>query len=174
MVLLLLLVICGAAWIYFAVTHERQEIRDAVSRGEFEIPLSTSTEVATEDWRELYPSTVPIIIGDKRVLASVADSLPERIKGLSDTPFLPKDVVKLFVFDVSDYHSIWMKSMNYSLDILWVTEAGKIVHIEENVSPNTYPKSFAAPIPSWFVIETNAGFVAENNIEVGDELLLAR
>ena len=104
--------------------------------------------------------------------ASVADTLPERIQGLSNTPFLPKDVIKLFVFEAYGEHSIWMKDMNYSLDIIWVDREGKIVHIEENISPDTYPESFSSPVPAWFVVEANAGFVANNAISVGDEVVV--
>ena len=65
-----------------------------------------------------------------------------------------------------------MKDMNYGIDILWVAEEGEIVHIEENISPDTFPTSFASPVPAWFVIEANAGFVAQNEITVGDEIIL--
>jgi len=112
------------------------------------------------------------VIGGVVVEASVADTLSERIKGLSGTPFLPDYVVKLFAFGVPGSHSIWMKDMNYPLDIIWFNEEGVIVHIEENVSPDTFPESFSSPEPAWFVIEANAGFAASNTIAVGDEVIL--
>jgi uncharacterized membrane protein (UPF0127 family) len=62
--------------------------------------------------------------------------------------------------------------MNYSLDILWVAEKGEIVHIEENVSPDTFPKSFSSPKPAFFVIEANAGFVASSSIALGDTVIV--
>ena len=171
MVVLLLVIVGGSAWIYFAVTHERQELRDAVARGEFEIPDETEVASSTEeDWRRYYPVTTPIVIGGTPVLASVADTVPERIQGLSNTPFLPENVVKLFVFGAEGAHSIWMKDMNYAIDILWATRAGEIVHIEENVTPETYPESFSSPAPAWYVIEASAGFVAREGITLGDEV----
>jgi uncharacterized membrane protein (UPF0127 family) len=173
MVLLLFALVGGGAWIYFAVQYERQEMRDAVARGEFQIrPEETPTEVDRENWRAIYPNTVPILVGGVPVQASIADSLSERIKGLSDTPFLPDNVVKLFAFGMAGSHSIWMKDMNYSIDILWAAEDGTIVHIEENVSPDTFPNSFSSPEPAWFVVEANAGFVASNTIAIGDKVVL--
>jgi uncharacterized membrane protein (UPF0127 family) len=62
--------------------------------------------------------------------------------------------------------------MNYSLDIMWATQAGDIVHIEENVSPETYPKSFSSPVPAWYVVEANAGFVERHKIVLGDKVVL--
>jgi uncharacterized membrane protein (UPF0127 family) len=172
MVLLLLCLLGGAGWIYYAVQQEQQAVRDAVARGEYEISIATSTEIVEDDWRVLYPNTVPIRIGEVVVEASVADTLSERIQGLSGTPFLPNDVVKLFVFGVAGKHSIWMKDMQYPIDIIWITEAGEIVAIEENVSPDSYPGSFTPKAEAWYVIEANAGFAASNTIAVGDKVTL--
>ena len=176
MVLLLLVLVGGGAWIYFAVQYEQQEVREAVVRGDYEMPLNTKSmmDVTPDNWRELYPSTVPIVIGTTSVFASVADSLLEQMKGLSDTPFLPDNVVKLFSFGVAAEHSIWMKDMHYSIDIIWVDEDGTIVHIEPDVSPETFPDSFSSPVPAWYVIETNAGFTASNTVTVGDHVVLPK
>ena len=175
MVLLFIALVGGGVWIYFAVQYEQENVREAVARGEYEISVKSEEQekdVPPEDWRVIYPNTVPITISGVPVQASVADTIPERIMGLSDTPFLPDNVVKLFSFGTAGEHSIWMKDMNYSIDIIWVAEEGEIVHIEENVSPDTYPESFASPVPSWFVIEAVAGFVSNNSIKVGDQVVL--
>lgn len=171
MVLLLLAMIAGGAWIYFAVKQNHQETLDAVARGEYEIRPDTS-EPTLEEWRLIYPDTVSATIGSTSVKASVADSMSERIEGLSNTPFLPDDVVKLFAFGAAGSHSIWMKDMNYPLDIIWTDFDGVIVYIEEDVSPDTYPESFSSPTPAWYVIEANAGFVATHQIVLGDTVVV--
>ncbi len=112
--------------------------------------------------------TSPMKIDGVVVQASIAKTLPERIRGLSGTKSLPKNVVKLFVFNSPGQHSIWMKDMNYAIDILWVDDLGKIVHIEREVSPETYPEAFTSPSPAYYVIETKAGFTKEKGIEVGE------
>lgn len=174
MVILVLVLIGGGAWIYFAVQYEQQSVRDAVARGDYEQREDLKEEVKIEDWKLVYPNTVALAIGSTSVRASIADSLPERIKGLSNTPFLPDNVVKMFVFGAYGSHAIWMKDMNYAIDIIWATEEGEVVHIEENISPETYPDSFESPIPAWFVIETNAGFVERNSVLVGDKVSLVK
>ena len=173
MVLLLLCIFGGVAWLYFTLTSDRASLRDAVARGEYEIrtePTQDEAGETQEDWRRFYPSTIPITIGSTTVAASVADTLPERIQGLSDTPYLPEGLVKLFVFGAEGTHAIWMKDMQYTIDILWATKEGEIVHIEESVSPDTYPDSFSSPVPAWYVVEANAGFVEANEIEIGDTM----
>lgn len=176
LILIVVVLIGGAYGIYYAVHENRAEVRSAVDAGEYERPVANANTVGeaveTEDWRTYFPFTVPILIGDTVVQASIADTLSQRIKGLSGTPYLPEGVVKLFAFGVSGEHSIWMKDMNYALDILWADEDGKIVHIEENVSPDTFPTSFASPVPAWYVVEANAGFVASNTIAVGTQIVL--
>lgn len=185
----ILVLVGGAAWGVWAVQAQRADFRARVAAGEFEIrdePLASATtdyqagdEIPEEVWRTVYPVTYPMRVGEVLVQASVADTLSQRIKGLSDTPYLPRGVVKLFAFGVPGSHSIWMKDMNYALDIIWADEDGTIVHIAESVSPDTYnpdaPRSsetFESLVDSWFVVETNAGFVSEHGIVRGDAIAL--
>ena len=174
MVLLVVVLTGGVTWGYFAVQQERAEVRESIARGDYQIPdvSEEEAEIETDDWQAIYPNTVPVTIGSVVVQASVADTLSKRITGLSDTPFLPDEVVKLFAFGAPVAHSIWMKDMNYASDILWAAEGGEIVHIEENVSPDTFPTSFSSPTPAWYVVEAKAGFVEKNQITVGDELVI--
>jgi uncharacterized membrane protein (UPF0127 family) len=78
----------------------------------------------------------------------------------------------LFAFGSEGEHSIWMKDMNYAIDIIWVEKSGRIVHLKENATPESYPESFASPKPAWYVIEAPAGFVAKQGIEIGDEVVV--
>lgn len=171
----IVLVLIGGVWgVRYAMQQNHQEVVEAVARGEYEIrpEPESKTESKTDqlNWRQYYPETIPLMIADVTVEASVADTLSERIQGLSGTPYLPQNVVKLFVFGTNGSHSIWMKDMNYALDIIWVSEEGDIVHIEENVAPETFPDSFGSPTPAWYVIEANAGFVEASGTVIGDKV----
>jgi len=135
---------------------------------------STGQRVFTKDdpWPLIYPNTKSMQISDISVRASVAETWPERIRGLSNTPYLPMDVVKLFIFDSPGFHSIWMKDMNYPIDILWVDDSFQIIHIEEDAKPETYPNLFVPGSPALYVIETASGFVRENQIKIGDQIVI--
>ena len=185
MVLLLLVLVGGGIWLYVSFQYKQTDLREAVARGEYQVqnepdtevtqPMDAETplsEITQNEWRKYYPVLIPILIGTTTVQASLADSLPERIKGLSNTPYLPDGIVKLFAFGAEGEHSIWMKDMNYPIDIMWVEKSGGIVHIKQNVAPETYPESFASPKPAWYVIEAPAGFVARSGIKVGDEVVV--
>lgn len=131
-------------------------------------------DVGTTTEEVLYPNRVPMQIGDTLVEASVAESWPERIKGLSDTPYLPETVVKFFVFDSPGFHSIWMKDMQYSLDIIWLNSAGEIVHIVEGAAPESFPAMFVPEQEAVYVVEAVAGFVQKNDITKNSPVILPK
>ena len=109
----------------------------------------------------------PMSIGTVAVEASIARTPVERQRGLSHTPFLPPGVVKLFVFDESREWGFWMRDMNYPIDIIWLDESAQVVYIETDVHPDTHPETFTPDVPALYVIETEAGFVAEHDIQIG-------
>ncbi len=113
-----------------------------------------------------------IYVGSTAVFASVADTPEELKKGLSGVKELPEFHGKLFIFDSDARHGIWMKDMNFPLDILWFDKNLKLVHIEENVDPSSYPKIFTPEEESRFVLELNAHFVDSLGIILGDTLTL--
>ncbi len=117
-----------------------------------------------------YAPLTPFTFGRITMQASIADTDAERAQGLSGTPYIPAGLAKVFVFDSAQQWSFWMKDMNYPIDIFWLDESGRVIHIVENASPDTYPQiSFVPPVPAKYVIETKAGFATENTIRVGDE-----
>lgn len=184
-VLIFLLVIMGGAFVYFSneknellaeqkQEEAKEELEEIIEAGKPVLtPASTTGESVknNDDWRVIYPKTQDLKIAKITVQASVAKTWAERIKGLSNTPYLPEEVVKLFVFDSLGEHSIWMKDMNYAIDIIWVDAENKIVDIKENATPESFPEAFSPKKDALYVIETKVGFVAKNNIKIGDEVL---
>jgi hypothetical protein len=57
MVVIVLVLAGGAVWLYVTLKNEDKELRDAVKRGDYEIPLDKKTTEAEEDWRTYYPRT---------------------------------------------------------------------------------------------------------------------
>ena len=110
---------------------------------------------------------LPITIGTTSLAASVADTPAERQQGLSGTPSLPSTMAKLFVFEKSSTWGFWMKDMNYPIDIIWLNEEKRVVHIVSNALPSSYPNQFMPPESALYVIETKPGFVSEQGITLG-------
>lgn len=149
----------------FVVGHQALA-PDVVSEVATQVVVDTAQEQLITQY---YAPLIPFTIGTTTIQVSVADTRETRIKGLSDTPVLPVGLGKLFVFESDSDWSIWMKDMQYPLDIIWLDGERVIVHIEENVSPATYPESFSSPTPARYVLEVNASTTAEYGWSVGDQ-----
>lgn len=113
----------------------------------------------------MYVRSVPFSV-------TVADEKMEQQRGLSGVERLGKYQGMLFVFEDEDYYSMWMKDMYIPLDIIWINDDLKVVHVEENVTPETYPKSFTSDEPARFVLEVNAFVVETEKIQEGDVVVL--
>jgi hypothetical protein len=107
-------------------------------------------------------------INDIVLKVEVASSNIERAKGLSDRESLSADTGMLFVFNNSGKYSFWMKDMNFPIDIIWIDENSKIVFIEKDAKPESYPALLGGLVDSKYVLETVSGFTSKNNIKIGD------
>lgn len=117
-------------------------------------------------------STAPYaVINGKNLSLIVVDTTETRELGLSGRESMPADTGMLFVFEKPDLYEFWMKDMQFPIDIIWLDEKFKIVSIQSNVSPLTYPDTTFAPQEnSLYVLETNALFAEQNNLKIGDTL----
>lgn len=112
-------------------------------------------------------------INDVLLSVNVVSTDAEREKGLSGRSNLAEDEGMLFVFDAEGYYGIWMKDMNFPIDIAWLNKDKKIVYIESNVAPETFPKGFYAErdgvsLLSLYVLEVKSGFFEKAKIKIGD------
>ena len=98
-----------------------------------------------------------ITLNNQRFDLSLAQTQAEQEQGLSGTASLPVNTGKLFVFEHPDMYGFWMKDMNYAIDIIWFDENFKIVGIEKNLAPKTYPNVFYPNKTSQYVLEIGAG-----------------
>jgi hypothetical protein len=116
------------------------------------------------------PAVVPLVLPSGKVLqAEVMVNDEDRAMGLMFRPSLPLERGMIFVFEAPDFHGIWMKNCKFPIDILWLDEQRKIVHVAESVPPCK-----AEPCPVYtpmrrasYVIELNAGQARRENAVVG-------
>lgn len=98
---------------------------------------------------------------------SVADTEEARNKGLSGRKSLANDEGLVFVFDLPGKHCFWMKDMSFPIDIIWLDSAKKVVHIEQHVAPDSYPKTFCPVKDATHVVELAAGEAKKTDIREG-------
>ena len=120
--------------------------------------------------KQEYKTIKTLKIGGVVLNIEVADTDDERVRGLSGRSGLGENEGMLFVFDTEGYYGIWMKEMNFPIDIAWLDKDKKVLKIENAVDPDTYPKVFNSPVPSLYVLETKAGFFEKFKIKIGDTL----
>lgn len=113
----------------------------------------------------LFVNNVPVIV-------TVANTPETLTRGLSGTRELGQNEGKFFVFKESGKHGIWMKDMLIPLDIIWVDEELSVVHIEKQVSPETFPTVFAPETDARFVLEVNSFFTDTLKLQVGDRIFV--
>ena len=92
-----------------------------------------------------------------------------RQRGLQNRAQLAPDKGMLFVFPVSSAYGFWMKETLIPLDMIWMDQNRRIIHIEEHVPPcESSPCPVYEPAePALYVLEVNAGQVAEKRIKTG-------
>ena len=112
-----------------------------------------------------------IKINDTFLNVEIADTVERRTLGLSNRNFLLENNGMLFVFPQKEQAFFWMKDMNFPLDIIWFDENRKIIHIEKDIKPETFPKLFSAESPALYVLEVVSGFSEKNNLKIGDEFI---
>ena len=113
-----------------------------------------------------------IHLGNTPLRVDVLTTPEERTIGLSGRTSLSPTEGALFVFPNNGYHGIWMRNMQFPIDIIWVDENLQIVDIEKNVTPSTFPRIFEPRVPARFVIETNSNFTSSFDITVGEKVQL--
>ncbi|MCD4756406.1 DUF192 domain-containing protein [bacterium] len=104
-----------------------------------------------------------------RVNVEVVDTEDSRAKGLSSRRYLGDYDGMLFVFEKEVDNPFWMKDMLIPIDIIFIDSKGYIVDIKVDEQPcdATYCPQIYSKDPYRYVLEVNAGFCEENEIEIG-------
>jgi|CXWL01.1.fsa_nt_gi uncharacterized membrane protein (UPF0127 family) len=120
-----------------------------------------------------YKTSTKIVQGDTLdnlhppIAFEVVTTQEAREKGLGGRTEIPHNYGMLFVFPSAERYGFWMKDMRTPIDIVWLSDNGTILGIEENISPETYPKPFHPPTPVRYVLEMRAGEAAQKGWSVG-------
>lgn len=115
-----------------------------------------------------------VVINNRVFNVEVADTKAGRERGLSGHKPLLENGGMFFIFPKSDKHGFWMKDMTFPIDIIWIDENFKVVHIEKSVSPETYPKVFYPDSPAMYVLEVSDGQASALGLRVGDHVVFLK
>jgi uncharacterized protein len=146
-----------------------QKVKDEPD-GVNDLTLNTNEQAqdAGESIAVMTPGTVTTIaIGTTDFSVEVAKTDEERAHGLMGRESLAPKGGMWFVFPGNVQDEFWMKDTIVALDIIYVDENMKVVHI----NPNTVPEStemLSSPVEYRYVLEVPAGSAEKFDIKVGD------
>lgn len=127
-------------------------------------------------WAAARPAMIPMTMPSGTVLQTeVMVEDEDRAMGLMFRPSLPRDRALLFVFEQPGFHGIWMKNCRFPIDILWLDESRKVVHLAERVPPCKTKEcpSYHPMQAASYVIEMNAGQARREQAVVGSTVTFA-
>lgn len=117
-----------------------------------------------------FQPTTQVRLGSGAFEARIANTDALRQKGLSGTPALRNNQAMLFDFESEGRWGIWMKDMNYPIDIIWLDDEKAVVYIVRNAPPATEnPITYTPKQDARYVLEIMAGAAQSNNIRVGEK-----
>ena len=111
-----------------------------------------------------------LVIHDRSLCLEIADTPQKREQGLSDRKDLSDGWGMIFVFDKDTRPAMWMKDMYFPLDLIWITSDFRIVQIERNVLPETYPKTFQSQELVRYVLEISSEEGGRYDFRIGDRV----
>jgi len=100
------------------------------------------------------------------MLVKISNTEEERSKGLSGKRFLFPGSGMLFIFDKEYKAGIWMKDMNFPIDIYWFKKDLSLDLVLRNVKPETYPDVFYPQGDVLYVLETQVYTVLDKRLDL--------
>ena len=126
------------------------------------------TYVATDKPKKKMKEELEYI--DLPLEVEIPNNLRDFNRGLMFRESLENNKGMLFIFETVGQYAFYMKNTTIPLDVAFVTEEGIVDSIKELEPNNEEPVSSDGQV--LFAIEANRGWFAENNVEVGDEIVL--
>lgn len=100
---------------------------------------------------------------NKYRIVLLCDTQEKRTRGLQGFRPLLRGEAALFVFEKPEAAVFWMGSVDFSIDIVFVDQKGKVISVYRDCRPGSR-EVYPAGAPVKWVIETSAG----SNIRKGD------
>lgn len=114
-----------------------------------------------------------IKVGDSDLNIEIANDDEERSKGLMHRTELSENSGMLFVFDIENTVSFWMKNTTIPLSIAYINKKGVIMEIYDLIPLSTEPKT-SKRSSILYALEVNRGYFERNNIDIGDKIEISK
>jgi uncharacterized protein len=108
------------------------------------------------------------------IRAEVAIEPEDMIRGLMFREQIDSDEGMLFIHPHAGLYPIWMKHTLIPLDVLWLSNAGRIVEMAQGAQPcksDDCPQ-YGGRVPSSYTIEVCSGTIKRNLLKLGDRIMV--
>lgn len=129
--------------------------------------------IAIEAGGQESPTTASLTLPDGKTLqVEIARTPMERTRGLMFRTALPEDRGMLFIFEQPGKNKFWMKNTLIPLDILWMDDRKRIIHIEYQVPPCKLDPCpvYGPSAENHYVLEVKAGVAHKRGLRIGMSL----
>ena len=114
-----------------------------------------------------------VIFPDGHVVkVEIAADEETRAQGLMFRDRVREGTGMLFFFTATEEHSFWMKNTLIPLDMIWIDEQKRIVHVKSDVPPckaDPCP-GYAPGVPARYILEVGAGVAKQHLLAPGNVL----
>ena len=115
-----------------------------------------------------YRKAIAVKVHSHTIEAEATVTPAEQRRGLSGRSCIGANQGMLWTFSVPSHPSFWMKDMRFPIDIVWFDSDGRVVWVEHDISPSTYPHLFANKgAPAVYVLELQAGRAESLGLKIG-------
>lgn len=101
----------------------------------------------------------------------IASDHKTRTYGLMNRKSLDANTGMLFVFKREKYLNFWMKNVTIPLSIAYINKNGVIIDIQK-MKPLDTTRLYPSKYPAKYALEVNQGWFKNNNIKIGNKVLL--
>lgn len=110
-------------------------------------------------------------IQGENIFVELALDGPSQAQGLMFREAMPENRGMLFMFEREEPLAFWMRNTLIPLDIIYIDETGKVVHIvtAEPCKTKQCP-TYPSVLPAKYVLELNAGEAERRGLKEGDNL----
>jgi uncharacterized membrane protein (UPF0127 family) len=110
----------------------------------------------------------------RSIVAEIADTPEREMYGYMYRHEVKDTEGMVFVYPEAGLHPFWMKNTLVPLDIIWMDDAFKVLHVETAPPCKSDPcPSYGTPRMSRYTLELKAGAAAREGLHVGDTIQVA-
>jgi hypothetical protein len=109
---------------------------------------------------------------DQILNLELATTPKQREQGLMNRTQMASDTGMLFIFPEEQPLTFWMRNTFIPLDIVFMDNELRVINIHKNTKTNQISELYASTRPARYVLEVNAGWTDQHQLQAGDQLVL--